>query len=187
MPHYTLPRLIRRLRLIKRDGQSVLLRDGAGGRIAGPLRWGQPVRCLVPPGKPLAAVSEVLGGDGPWLRGQLTVEPIPFLAPDDFDALLRRCDLNFCAGGILSARPVGRQAFVWQIYRQDEDAHLPKLNRFLRFIVLMLRRKWLPRSGKCSWRGILKGVGEAWVCLCRILFCCSLSSSSVVENFVGTG
>ena len=92
----------------------------------------QPVRCLVPPGKPLVAVSAALGGNGPWQRGQLTVEPVPFLAMDDYDALLRRCDLNFVRGedSFLRAQWAGKP-FVWQIYRQDEDAHLPKLEAFL--------------------------------------------------------
>lgn len=92
----------------------------------------QPVRCLVPPGKPLAAVVQVLGGVGPWQRGPLTVEPIPFLAQDDYDVLLRRCDVNFVRGedSFLRAQWAGKP-FVWQIYRQDEDAHLPKLNVFL--------------------------------------------------------
>ena len=92
----------------------------------------QPVRCLVPPGKPLAAVAAALGGDGPWQRGRLTVEPIPFLALDDYEALLRRCDLNFVRGedSFLRAQWAGKP-FVWQIYRQDDDAHLPKLDAFL--------------------------------------------------------
>ena len=125
---------------------------------------GQPVRCLVPPGKPLAAVSEVLGGDVPWQRGQLTVESIPFLAQDDFDALLRRCDLNFVRGedSFLRAQWADKP-FVWQIYRQDEDAHLPKLNAFLEIycadaspeVAAAIRQMFL------AWN-LEGGVGEAW-------------------------
>ena len=92
----------------------------------------QPVRCIVPPGKPLAAVAQALGGDGPWQRGMLSVEPIEFLAQEEYDALLRRCDLNFVRGedSFLRAQWAGKP-FVWQIYRQDEGAHLAKLNAFL--------------------------------------------------------
>lgn len=92
----------------------------------------QPVRCLVPPGKPMAAVSAALGRAGPWQRGHLTVVPVPFLAIDDYDALLRRCDLNFVRGEDSFLRAQwAEKPFVWQIYRQDEDAHLPKLEAFL--------------------------------------------------------
>ena len=135
-----------------------------GELLAAFAQGGQPVRCLVPPGKPLAAVSEVLGGDGPWQRGQLTVEPIPFLAQDDFDALLRRCDLNFVRGedSFLRAQWAGKP-FVWQIYRQDEDAHLPKLNAFLEIycadaspeVAAAIRQMFL------AWN-LEGGVGEAW-------------------------
>ncbi len=91
-----------------------------------------PIRCHVPPGKPLAAVIRHLGGAGPWQLGQAEITPIPFLPMDDYDALLRRCDINFVRGedSFVRAQWAG-QAFVWQIYKQEDDAHLVKLEAFL--------------------------------------------------------
>ena len=64
--------------------------------------------------------------------GRLRIEVVPFLPQYDYDQLLWSCDLNFVRGedswirAIWSDRP-----FVWQIYRQTEAAHLPKLEAFL--------------------------------------------------------
>jgi len=91
-----------------------------------------PIICYLPPGKPLAAAQAHLGGSGPWQINQLRVEPIPFLSQDDYDRLLWRCDINFVRGedSFLRAQWAGRP-FVWQIYEQDEAAHLDKLEAFL--------------------------------------------------------
>ena len=92
----------------------------------------RPVRCHVPPGKPLAAVTAHVGGHGPWQLGALSLEPIPFLPQDEYDRLLWRCDINFVRGedSFLRAQWAGKP-FVWQIYEQDEEAHLVKLEAFL--------------------------------------------------------
>lgn len=93
----------------------------------------QPVICHVPPGKPLDAVRSALGGgEGPWQLGLTRIAPLPFLAMDDYDRLLWRCDINFVRGedSFVRAQWAGRP-FIWQIYRQDEEAHLPKLEAFL--------------------------------------------------------
>lgn len=91
-----------------------------------------PVVCHVPPGKPLAAVATVLGGDGPWQGGMARIVPMPFLPMDDYDALLRRCAINFVRGedSFVRAQWAGRP-FVWQIYPQDDDAHHSKLEAFM--------------------------------------------------------
>lgn len=91
-----------------------------------------PLICHVPPGKPLAAVQQHLRSDGPWQLGLACIEPIQFLSMDDYDALLWRCDINFVRGedSFVRAQWAGRP-FVWQIYRQEEDAHLEKLTAFL--------------------------------------------------------
>jgi len=91
-----------------------------------------PVICHVPPGKPLAAVSNYLGGAGPWQCGNASIRPIPFMPMDDYDRLLWRCDVNFVRGedSFVRAQWAGKP-FVWQIYQQDEDAHLVKLEAFL--------------------------------------------------------
>ncbi len=92
----------------------------------------QAIRCRVPPGKPLAAVARHWGGAGPWRRGNLLVEPIPFLPQSEYDRLLWSCDVNFVRGedSFVRAQWAGRP-FVWQIYPQAEDAHLAKLEAFL--------------------------------------------------------
>ena len=91
-----------------------------------------PIRCRVPPGKPLTAVAAHLGGSGPWQLGRARIEPIPFLAQDDYDALLRECAINFVRGedSFVRAQWSGRP-LVWQIYWQNDDAHLVKLDAFL--------------------------------------------------------
>jgi uncharacterized repeat protein (TIGR03837 family) len=89
--------------------------------------------CLyVAPGKPLAAVAGHLGSSGPWQLGQLKVLPFAFLPQDDFDRLLWRCDVNFVRGedSFVRAQWAGKP-FVWQIYPQEEHAHLVKLDAFL--------------------------------------------------------
>ena len=93
---------------------------------------GQAIRCLVPPGKPLAAVRAYLGGDGPWQLGKLAVVPIPFLAQDDYDRLLWRCAINFVRGedSFVRAQWAGKP-FVWHIYPQEDTTHVDKLDAFL--------------------------------------------------------
>lgn len=92
----------------------------------------EPVRCHVPPGKPLAAVERHLGSGGPWRRGNLEVVPIPFMPQADFDRLLWRCDVNFVRGEDSFIRAQwAAKPFVWHIYPQQDEAHLVKLNAFL--------------------------------------------------------
>jgi uncharacterized repeat protein (TIGR03837 family) len=95
-------------------------------------RFATRIRLHVAPGKPLVAVARHLGGSGPWQLGQLQVLPFAFLPPDDFDRLLWRCDLNFVRGedSFVRAQWAGKP-FVWQIYPQEEQAHLVKLDAFL--------------------------------------------------------
>jgi uncharacterized repeat protein (TIGR03837 family) len=64
--------------------------------------------------------------------GRVCVVRIPFLSQEDYDRLLWCGDLNFVRGedslvrGIWAARPL-----VWQIYAQQEQAHLEKLDAWL--------------------------------------------------------
>lgn len=92
----------------------------------------QPVRCHVFPGKPLAAVAAHLRGYGPWQLGKASIKSVAFVPMDDFDPLLWACDINFVRGedSFVRAQWAGKP-FIWQIYRQDEDAHLAKLEAFL--------------------------------------------------------
>ncbi|WP_417068575.1 elongation factor P maturation arginine rhamnosyltransferase EarP [Niveibacterium terrae] len=94
----------------------------------------RPIWCAVPEGRIRASVESTLGKplSTTQHRGALTLEPIPFLAQDDYDRLLWGCDLNFVRGedsfvrAQWAARPL-----VWHIYPQDEQAHLVKLEAFL--------------------------------------------------------
>lgn len=124
----------------------------------------RPVRCRVPPGKPLAAVTRRLGRELPWRCGQVAIEAIPFLPQDDYDHLLRACDLNFVRGedSFVRAQWAARP-FVWQIYPQQDDAHLDKLEAFLAHHV-----KTLPPAAAIAVRELFhawnteKNVAAAW-------------------------
>lgn len=93
----------------------------------------QPMVCHVPPGKPLVVVASHLGDVGPWHHGNAFVAPLPFLPMDDYDHLLWRSDINFVRGedSFVRAQWAGKP-FVWQVYPQEDGAHLVKLEAFLR-------------------------------------------------------
>ncbi|MGB6241339.1 MAG: elongation factor P maturation arginine rhamnosyltransferase EarP [Castellaniella sp.] len=65
-------------------------------------------------------------------QGALRIMPIPFVPQARFDELLWCCDLNFVRGedSLVRALWAGKP-LVWQIYRQDADAHLDKLDAWL--------------------------------------------------------
>lgn len=102
------------------------------------------------PTAPVTALAEALAADprptlllapegvAPGLEaacaapGAPAVARLPFVAQPDFDRLLWCCDLNFVRGedsfvrAAWAARPL-----VWQIYPQDENVHLEKLEAWL--------------------------------------------------------
>ncbi len=97
---------------------------------------GTPVCCLVPLSRPLPAIERYAGrplkaGDV-VRRGALEIRILPFLEQDAYDRLLWLCDLNFVRGedSFLRAQWAARP-MVWQIYPQQEAAHLVKLDAFL--------------------------------------------------------
>jgi len=65
-------------------------------------------------------------------NGNVRVYHIPFVSHSDFDHLLWSADLNIVRGedsmvrALWAARPL-----IWQPYRQEDDAHLIKLNAWL--------------------------------------------------------
>ena len=65
-------------------------------------------------------------------RGNLHLISLPFLPQSRFDELLWSCDLNFVRGedSFVRAQLAGKP-FVWNIYPQDENTHLRKLDAFL--------------------------------------------------------
>ncbi|CAM5778475.1 elongation factor P maturation arginine rhamnosyltransferase EarP [Castellaniella caeni] len=98
------------------------------------------------PDAPLAGLQQALasqdtpscllvpGAPPPGLRSQgaLRVQSIPFVPQAHFDALLWCCDLNFVRGEDSLVRALWAGApLVWQIYRQEDDAHLDKLDAWL--------------------------------------------------------
>ncbi|OOG47438.1 elongation factor P maturation arginine rhamnosyltransferase EarP [Polaromonas sp. A23] len=96
-----------------------------------------PVRLLVTAGRATSAVRAI-ANDQKWLqpnqdgRQQLSISYLPWLSQSEFDHLLWACDLNFVRGedSVVRALWAGR-AFIWQIYPQADQAHLPKLEAFL--------------------------------------------------------
>lgn len=87
---------------------------------------------------PQGALAQQLISEYPTLAkgrlqlGALTVQIMPFVPQPDYDLLLACCDFNFVRGedSIIRAHWAGRP-FIWQIYRQEEQAHLQKLHAFL--------------------------------------------------------
>lgn len=120
----------------------------------------RPTLCLVPEGRALAKVGAVFGRDlkinGIYRRGSLSVAVLPFLAQDEYDRLLWSCDLNFVRGedSFLRAQWAGRP-LLWQIYPQNDAAHLAKLNAFIALYTKglnanaadALRETWLAWNG----------------------------------------
>ncbi len=92
----------------------------------------EPVNLLVAQGKPLAAIRALMPGEPPWATGNLSISAFEFLPQDGYDALLRRCAINFVRGedSLIRALWAGRP-FIWQAYLQEQDAHLEKLEAFL--------------------------------------------------------
>ncbi|MDO9405984.1 MAG: elongation factor P maturation arginine rhamnosyltransferase EarP [Polaromonas sp.] len=95
---------------------------------------GHPVHLLVAAGRPQRAVQALSVPGAAWLSegSQLKVSHLPLLPQDAFDHLLWACDLNFVRGEDSIVRAIwAGKPFVWQIYPQDDDAHVAKLNAFL--------------------------------------------------------
>lgn len=96
-----------------------------------------PVRCLLPESKVLpnvalwSAQKKLAPGDVVQ-RGNLSLHVLPFLSQEDYDCLLWACDCNFVRGEDSFVRAQwAAKPLIWQIYPQQDDAHLIKLNAFL--------------------------------------------------------
>jgi len=96
----------------------------------------QAIMCLVPEGVASEAVSAFLGQPATVgakaTGGALTVQVLPFIDQLDYDHLLWACDLNFVRGedSFVRAQCAARP-FIWQIYQQNENVHVGKLDAFL--------------------------------------------------------
>jgi uncharacterized repeat protein (TIGR03837 family) len=93
--------------------------------------------CHVADGLPRWQVENWLGRSFPTgaseQQGKLALHALPFLPQTQYDALLGRCHLNFVRGEDSFVRAQwAERPFVWQAYPQAEEAHLVKLEAFLR-------------------------------------------------------
>lgn len=95
-----------------------------------------PSHLLVPEGRILGDLQHWLGQPieaGTRVeRGALSVQVLPFMQQDQYDALLWCCDLNLVRGedSFVRAQWAGRP-LVWHIYPQEEGAHWDKLEAFM--------------------------------------------------------
>lgn len=97
----------------------------------------QPTRLLVTPGRAASITMmeiEHRNRLNPlWNKDNLLlISYLPAFTQVDFDHLLWSCDLNFLRGedSLVRALWAGKP-FIWQIYPQDDAAHLVKLRAFL--------------------------------------------------------
>ena len=89
-----------------------------------------PTLLLVTPGLAAQQVRAVLGTSR---QRALQVHYLPALTQTDYDHLLWSCDLNLVRGedSFVRAQWAGKP-FLWQIYPQDDGAHVQKLAAFQR-------------------------------------------------------
>ncbi len=97
-----------------------------------------PTTLLVTPGHSTAAVADALALDTPpspgeqLERGALRMHFLPHVNQPDFDRLLWSCDWNLVRGEDSAVRALwAGRPFLWQLYVQDDGAHLAKLDAFL--------------------------------------------------------
>jgi uncharacterized repeat protein (TIGR03837 family) len=96
-----------------------------------------PIVLLVPEGRISGALARFFGASnfaaGSKVKsGALSAYALDFVEQPLFDALLWVSDLNFVRGEDSFVRAQWAQKpFVWQIYPQSDDAHLPKLDAAL--------------------------------------------------------
>jgi uncharacterized repeat protein (TIGR03837 family) len=89
-----------------------------------------PTLLLVTPGLAARQVQALAWTPG---RARLRVHYLPALAQREYDHLLWSCDLNLVRGedSFVRAQWAGKP-FLWQIYPQDDGAHVAKLEAFHR-------------------------------------------------------
>jgi uncharacterized repeat protein (TIGR03837 family) len=69
---------------------------------------------------------------GRFDKNSLSIRILKFMPQPHYDKLLACCDINFVRGedSVIRAHWAGKP-FIWQIYRQEQQAHLVKLQAFL--------------------------------------------------------
>lgn len=96
-------------------------------------RQPQPVRIWVTAGRSSAALEQLQAvSTTDAMRTWPRISKLPFVSQDDYDRLLRMCDLNFVRGEDSLVRAIwATHPFVWQPYPQEDGLHLKKLQAFL--------------------------------------------------------
>lgn len=122
----------------------------------------EPIHCLIPAGLAATQAFEWASRQpgvqsSPEGRqcttGNLRLDRVPFVPQDSYDELLWLCDVNFVRGedSFVRAQWAARP-FVWQIYPQEEDAHLVKLDAFLALYRQVLRDPAAVGALETFWR-----------------------------------
>lgn len=113
------------------------------------------ILCLVPEGKIASRI-------GSFIRGNLEVRVIPFVPQEDYDQLLWACDINFVRGEDSFVRAQwATKPFVWQIYPQEGEVHMNKLEAFLSLYCKDFSSGETVQAMWLAWNG--RGdVGRAW-------------------------
>jgi uncharacterized repeat protein (TIGR03837 family) len=112
---------------------------------------GRPTLLLATPGPAQALAAEL--PPQPALR----IVAMPWLPQTEYDRLLWVCDLNFVRGEDSLVRALWAGApFVWQAYRQNDGAHLKKLEALIEALALpadvaALWRAWNHPAGFARW------------------------------------
>lgn len=101
---------------------------------------GQDILCLIPEGVASKTVEQFIDV-APVVgtrcnKGALTIQIVPIIEQTQYDRFLWSCDLNFVRGEDSFVRAQwASKPFVWQIYPQDENAHIEKLEAFMTLYV----------------------------------------------------
>jgi uncharacterized repeat protein (TIGR03837 family) len=116
----------------------------------------EPIVAAVPQSRLASGVARFAGsatpGAGTALRtGALEMRFLPFLPQDRYDELLWTADWNFVRGEDSFVRAQwAERPFAWQIYPQADDAHLAKLDAFLRLYSAGLDTRLAAALGRFS-------------------------------------
>ncbi len=97
---------------------------------------GRALRFFVPAGVASEPLTRFMGQPPAPLDvvpvGNIYFHNLTFLTQDDYDRLLWTCDLNFVRGEDSLVRAVwAGNPLIWDIYKQEQGAHIPKLKAFL--------------------------------------------------------
>lgn len=113
---------------------------------------------LVPEGRILTVLADTFGqplqaGDR-LQQGNMTLQVLPFLSPAQYDQLLQASDLNCVRGEDSLVRAIwAGKPLLWQIYPQDEQAHLPKLQAYCQQMQASTGPQPLWETAMLAWSG----------------------------------